>query len=260
MAFRKLMKRARPLARKAYKKVIHPYVNKRKGRNNRMKLYAEVAAIKKMINAEKKEVRTYQSAGNVGIGQINQNTDNAYWQQDITPVIPQGAADGQRNGDVVKINSMLIKGIIQQQSAAVLPQRLRYYVVRVKGTPETVNINNFLIQNPQTSCTDFNSIRNKERFRNYQVVRTGTIKMSSDQYSGQGSTFKDFKIPLKFKHYHLDYLSGTTTPTNGQMILYIVADSGNINAANSASTTIPITTALTGSLVSYTCDAWYYDN
>lgn len=87
-------KSVKKFAKKAYKKVIHPYVNKKKGYNNRMKLYKEIQAIKKTINAEKKEILTYLNNTTLNIGQINVNTDNAYWQQDITPIIPQGIGDG----------------------------------------------------------------------------------------------------------------------------------------------------------------------
>jgi len=245
---------------RAYKKVIHPYVSKKKGYNNRMKLYKEVSAIKKMLNAEKKEIRTYISNTTTALGQINVNTNNAYWQQDITPIIPQGVSDGQRNGDSVKLVSLQIKGQFIQQSSAVLPVKVRVYIVQVNGTPEGVDIGNFLVQNPITGCYDWNSIRNKDRFKNYTVLMTKSFRIASDQYSGQGGTFKDFRIGLKFPNRHLNYLSATNVISNGQILMYMVTDSGNIGATNSTNTVIPVIHSSTGLNLRYTCDAWYYDN
>lgn len=258
MPFKKLYKKSAKFTRPIKKTFRKRYVRKT-GALRYAKLAKDVMKLKSMVNAEKKEVRTYQSAA-IAVGQCNINVDNAYWQQDITPIISQGVQDGQRNGDTVKIHAILIKGQIQQQSGAVLPQRLKFYVVMVKGTPETVSINNLLVQNPQTLCTDWNSIRNKDRFKNYYIVREKTFRMKSDQYSGQGSTFIDFKIPLRFSSYHLNYLSATNTVSNGQLILYVVADSGNINAATPSTLAVPVLQASSGSALSYTCDAWYYDN
>lgn len=255
----KYARKTKTLAKKAYKKVVRPYVKRKGGYNNRMKLYKEVSAIKKMLNAEKKEIRSYITQTGLAVGQTNYLTDNAYWQQDITPIIPQGVADGQRNGDSVKLVSMQIKGIIQQQSATALPVRLRAYVVSIRGTPETPAINNFLVQNPVTLCTDWNSVRNKDRFKNYEVIQTKVFRISNDAYSGQGNTFKDFRIGLKFNNKHLNYLSGSNTISNGQLILYIVADSGNIHPT-ATNLNIPVLAGYTGVTMSYTCDAWYYDN
>lgn len=226
---------------------------------NYKQLYTDVMLLKSMVNAEKKEIATYQSA-QIAVGQINVNTDSGYFGQDITPNPAQGSSDGQRNGDSIKLHSMLIKGQLIQQTNSVLPMLITFYVISVNGSPETVNINNFLTQNPLTLCTDHNSLRNKDRYKNYTVIRKKTYSMRCDQYSGQGNFFKDFMIPLKFKSRHVNYLSGTTNVSNGQLILYVVCNSGNVGATNSTSTTIPVTGSLTGCSMKYTCDAWYYDN
>lgn len=254
------VRKVRKIGKRIYKKVIHPYVNKKKGYKNRMKLYNEIQQIKRVINAEKKEILTYINNTTLSIGQINQNTDNAYWQQDITPIIPQGAQDGQRNGDSVRLNSMLIKGAFIQQANCVLPVKVRVFIVSVKGTPESVNINNFLVQNPITGCTDMNSVRNKDRYANYSIITTKTFAVRSDQYSGQGNMFRNFSIPLKFSKRHIHYLQNTNTVSRGQILMYVVCDSGNINAAASSNTVIPVTGAQTGVAMRYSCDAWYYDN
>lgn len=260
MAFVKKMRRfGAKLARKGGKYLRKRYVTKT-GKGLRVRQIAkDVAVLKAMVNAEKKNIinTTVQTA----VAQINYNTDSGYILNDITPLISQGVTDSTRNGDSVKGHSMVIRGQLMQQANTQTDIKVRLLVLETKGIPETPTMGQIFNQNPLTSCTDYNSIRNPDFYKNYSVVADKRFKLPSHMYSSQSTVFKDFQVNIRFrKGYHIRYSNNTNTVSNGQLILVMLADNGNLGALASSNLTIPNGGAFTGSLCKYWTEFFYYDN
>lgn len=225
-------------------------------------LTKDVLMMKKMLNAEKKRSNL---AGSYYLGQLNHN-DSAFIAQDITPTPSQGATSSTRNGASIKLNSGFLKFQIYHMSSTTQPVKLRIMIAKVTGTPES-NMNTFF-KNCWSSnqfltggtIYDYHSQPNPDYFRAYKLIRTKTITIPADQISGV-NMIKDISIPLKFKDHHVRFSADSQTVTNGQLIMWVVADCGNISSG-SASTVVPIAVSgtNTGLVLNHAFTWYYYDN
>lgn len=226
------------------------------------KLMSDVLTLKKMINAEKKA--NNGQLFNNSVAQVNGNS-SGHQSYDVTPLISQGVTGQTRNGNSVKIHSMVFKGQVLQQSANHHQGKLKFQIFLNKGTPFTSwtsgDVTNILAPNPINTVYDFNSNRSMDTFKNWQLIKTKIINIKQDNYSGvQG--WADFVIPIKFKSYHVKYDDNNTNAiTNGQLIMVVTADSGNRNTSTASSLPdIPVTAINTGFDVKVFQQYWYYDN
>lgn len=267
MAYGKMYRRAvkksgtKKYARKFYKVtgLANPI---KKGRISSTRIAKDVAMLKKMINAEKKE--TSEQTYTFDVAQVNFN-NNGYKTYDVTPIISQGVTGQTRNGNSVKLHSMVFKGQLLQQSNNHHQGKVKIEFFLNKGTPfapwSDTDLPNIYNANTLNTIHDINSTRATDTFKNWIKVGSKTLSVKQDNYSGvQG--WRDFVIPLKFKSYHLKYDDGNTNAIrNGQLIMVVLADSGNSNGTNlSTITNIPVTAILTGFRVVMTQKTWYYDN
>lgn len=231
-----------------YKKVIHPYVNKKKGYNNRMKLYKEIAAIKKVINAEKKNADT-TSTTIFNFAQ-NNGASSGQYVNSVMPIIAQGSSEDQRNGDSLKICAICFQVEVFTNSFNTLQDtRYKFYLVRQPVNPVggTAVATYFLEPNPFSGVNDYNSNRNYEHFKDYIVIGEikGVLKQNTNDSLNQIRK-NNHKIAKKVD-YHVRYEKGTTNILNNILYVIAVADSGDTATSNYIR-------------FQYSTKVYYYDN
>lgn len=242
MPYRKTLKR---FAKKTYRKVIKPYVNKKKGRSNRMKLYKEISAIKKMVNAEKKVAE--RNLTGVGVAQSNSGADGIYCSS-ITPTISQGNGFGERNGRSIKLSGAYLRGKFTAQTNTINKIKYNMTILRCVGKPQTTTEINTGMFNADSisSVRDYFAPRNPDAYGDYRVIASRNYVLYPDSISGQ-TGIVDYMMPLKLNH-HIRYQNNTSTIDEGELFVIIRADSGDSG------------TPLTGAFWQMSIRFTYYDN
>lgn len=235
---------AKKMVKKGYKKVVRPYVKRKGGYNNRMKLYKEVQAIKKMINAEKKYVEGNHNG--VGIGQLFNGADGIYCAS-ITPTIAVGAGYNNRTGISVKCSGLYFRGQFVAQANTINMLRIKMTILRVNGAPQTTAniISGMYDPDSLTAMRDYNASRNPNQFQDYKVITERRMILYPDSITGQQSNY-NFNIPLKLTHHIRWNTSGTIQ--EGELFMIIRADNGDGG------------TPVTGAFFSCSQRLTYYDN
>lgn len=248
-------------ARKFYKAtgLVNPI---KKGKISTTRLIKDVAYLKSVLNPEKKEITG--SLFNNSVGQVNGNS-SGHQAYDVTPIVSQGVTGQTRNGNSIKIHSMVFKGQILQQASNHHQGKIKFQLYLNKGTSFAAwtgaDIAQILSPNPINSIYDINSSRATDTFKNWVLLKTKVYNIKQDNYSGvQG--WVDFTIPLKFKSYHVKYGDDNTNAvTNGQLIMVVTADSGNRSSTIVSSVSdIPVLGINTGFDVKLYQKYWFYDN
>lgn len=254
---KKYRKVVRNTGRKVYKVtgLVNPM---KKGQLSSSRLVKDVAMLKKMINAEKKEGPNLTMTPSVG--QCN-GTNYGHYIADITPIISQGVTGTTRNGVSVKLHSFCLKGQILQQSANHYQGKLLFEIYVNKGNLVTPDIAQLYGVNPLNGLYDINSPRALDTFKGFYKLCSRTFSLKQDNYSGvQG--WKDFTIPISLKSHHIKYNDdNSNNVTNGQIIMVILADSGNVSTSvASVNPDIPVTAVSTGYNIKMIMKSWFYDN
>lgn len=254
---KKFYRSAKRVFRKARGKVIKRYFNK--GYRPKVKRIAkDVAVVKRMLNAEKKDLTTTVTLGTVG--QVNVNGTGALFR-DITPIIGQGTQANQRTGDSIKLCSAYLTFSFIEQGNFNGIGRYKIEIFKVMGSPQTTgNIStNYYLADPISGVIDYNSHRDPDFYGQYKRVYTRYVKFNSN-YSGDTMN-KSINIKLRLNH-HIRYATGTNTVADGQYMMVITGDNGNIGASNSTlnAGTIPNVTANSGFYVNTNFQWYYFDN
>lgn len=245
MPYKKLVRKGRKYAKKIYKKVVNPYVNKKKGYRNRMKLYKEVGAIKRMLNAEKKQAEFTLVAS--GVAQLANGVDGIFCQS-IIPTIGQSTGFNGRTGRSIKLNGAYIRGKFVAQTNTINKVRFNMTLVRVVGKPQAVTDITAGMYNQDTlsGVRDYFAPRNPDSYSDYRVITSRNYTLYPDSISGQ-TGIVDFIMPLKLKH-HIRYSLNTNTIEEGEIYIIIRGDSGDSG------------TPSTGAFFSMTARFTFYDN
>lgn len=266
MVWKTIKKQSKKLAKYAVKRGVK-FVKKRYLSNpvsGIKNIAKDVMFLKSMINAEKK--RFNESYSNQAVGQVNVNT-SGHLCIDVTPDPISGAGFSERTGASIKIHSMFLRMQAYQQASTNHPIRLKCYLVKVKGTPQNTGFftQQFLQSNPFVSGTgsdtfDYYSSRNPDYFKQYQVLRTWKLYVPADKLTSQ-VMIADKKVGMKPKGLHIRFDRDSTNVSENQIMLLIVADSGNQGgSASSATTGVPVTAGGTGCVAAWAVDWYYYDN
>jgi len=243
--YKKFVRRARKYAKKGYRKVVKPYVNKKKGYKNRLKLYKEIGAIKRMMNAEKKQVDA--SINGIGVAQLNNGSDGIYCNS-IVPTIAQGITFSTRNGRSVKLSGAYLRGKFVAQTNTINKIKYNMMFVTYKGIPQTATQISTGMFNPDqlTLVRDYFAPRNPNSFTDYRIIASRNFTLYPDSISGQ-TGIVDFLMPLKLSH-HLRFNDNTNTIEEGEIFVIIRADSGDSG------------TSATGAFFTMSIRLTYYDN
>jgi hypothetical protein len=224
----------------------------------------DILALKSVINSEKKRF-TFPSSGPLNFGQVNVNASGHY-ALDMTPIIGEGVTYSTRNGASIKLSSSFLEFQFYQQTNRSSGMRFKLYFVQVKGAIQTTStfVSQFLNPNPFVSGTiyDYNSTTNPDYFGQYKIIYTKDVYLKDDSTTSD-IIIKDVKIPLKYNKglgHHIRYNGDTNTVADGQLMLLIVADSGNFASGVSSIANIPIIGGLTGANMNINFTHYYYDN
>lgn len=232
-------------------RALKPYTDKKKqrGYKNRMRLYSEVAALKKMVNAEKKNsetavTTTYKMAQNFGAASGARILS-------VMPTISQGSSEDQRNGDSLKVCSLCMQFEVRSNSFNTLQStRYKFYLVRQPINPTATDataLAEFLEPNTFSGVIDYNSNRNYQHMRDWVVVGTasGIIKQNTNDSLNQIQQ-QQKKIARKTE-FHVRFDKGTNSILQNNLRLIAVADAGDWNGTNYIE-------------FQYSCKVYYYDN
>lgn len=228
---------------------------------NLSQVVSDVALVKRMLNAEKKSIQSVVLG--TAFGQVSANA-SGFYSADVTPIPSQGVGFQQRNGQSIKICSWHMTAQVIQQSAASSAINFKMFIYKIMGDPET-SASTFVTEQFQTnafvggggSIVDYNSMINPNRFSEAKLVYFKNFRIAPDNFSNQ-TGFRTISCGGKINH-HIRYDGDTNTVTQGQLIMVILADSGNIGAVSTLSN-VPITAINTGCALNYNLKWYYYDN
>ena len=224
------------------------------------KVAYDVARLASMVNAEKKRLDI--SISGIPVGQVNINATGSL-VADITPAPAQNVTYNGRVGSSIKLHSSFMQFQLWSQSLSVSEMRGKIEIFIVKGTPQALPgiINSIYEANTFSTVVDYNSERNPDYYGQYLRIYSKKFYLKQESQNNQ-TAVTSFKIPMKYfrgKGHHIRYDKNTSSITDGQMVLCVTMDAGNI-AASASSLTVPVTIATSGALLSYDIKHYYYDN
>lgn len=255
------------------KKVAKKRVPRRRVYKNRgvKALARKVSRMSYMLQPEKK---TYlqnspsSANGSLALGQLVGTTSGGgFIALDVSCSPAQGAVGNARIGNEIKMTSAYYQFQFIQQSATTSPIKLKMYWFLIKGYPQSTPAGSAQIifnPNPFTNYTlyDAHSTLDNNHLANFRLLRTKTITIGQDNYSGLKMT-KTVNVGLKLKkpisvRFQAD---GNQTQTDGWIYLYIMADSGNCSSSvASTATNVAHTEVNTGLFVNYNFITYYTDS
>lgn len=217
------------------------------------------------IKPEKKHDDINLASTDYTMGQCAGNA-NAYFAADVTPYQVPGTNPNQHIGNEITITSYYMQMQIRQMSAATAPARIKFYLIRAKGSnTETAAtlVDNLFLDNQfiggGAAIIDANSQINMDYLPNYQILKRWTTFIRPDQFSGQ-QMVKTMSVGQKFKRpLSLKWFSATAGAYSlGRLFLLAFPDSGNASAATASTlTNVPVTAINTGQFLNFNI-RWYY--
>jgi hypothetical protein len=238
----------------------------------------DVAMLKSMVNAEKKNLQ-YKSVANSppAIAQVNGNA-SGHFVMDITPVPNEGSASYQRNGGSIRWTSSYLEFMFNKNVSGGQAQKFLIEIWKVNNQPYTSTQiqNGTLISDlfqpneyittsagGAVSIYDLVANRDQDTFKNFKRVASKSVYFPMTQVSGMPQT-KLVRLPLKFGH-HIKFASYQTGDTNivtsGQVIMTIRADNGNSSTTTACTNLgVPIQAINTGCTFQWTQTHYFYDN
>lgn len=234
---------------------------------NISQIASDVALVKSMVNAEKKRFQT-TLAGQL-VSQVSGN-NNGYFAVDLTPQVAQGTGLGQRTGSSIKLHASHFSMQFYHQPNTAGPMKLCMYLIHPKVPQTSVstfinsifNANPFVLNAGTPAIVDYNSDFNPDYKGQYTILRKKTFTVPMDTYSGV-SVIKTIKFGHKWaKNHHVRYTAdGNTVIATGQVLLLILADSGNQSSGTASTlTNVPVAGTLTGMTYDANIYHYFYDN
>lgn len=277
-----LKRAAKRIAKKAYRAVKRAakkrYVTKT-GKGIRVsQVVKDVAMLKRMVNAEKKQLQYKSLASSPPlIAQVSGNA-SGHFVMDITPVISEGVASYQRTGGSVKWNASYLEFMFNKNPAGGQSQKFLIELWKVNNQPYTTTqiqngtfISDLFEPNgyvttsagAAVSIYDLVASRDQDTYKNFKRIASKSVYFPMTNVSGMPAC-KLVRLPVKMGH-HIKYQSYQTGDTNtlasGQVIMTIRADNGNSSSTTACTNLgVPITAVNTGATFQYSFTHYYYDN
>jgi len=267
MAYKKAARFVKKAARKVGGMVKKRYF-KGKGysRPKIGQMIQDVRFLKSIVNAEKHK-QVYASINDFNyVGQVNVNA-SGHWVMDVTPNLTQGVGTSNRVGSSIKWHASNWRFLFKQQVSAQSQMKIKVMLIAVKGIAQS-NVSNIVSSmydgNPfvgGATIYDYNAPRNQDNFKNYQILKSKTITMRADDYNTQ-TNIHNLNFGYKFKNHHVKWDGDSATIVGGQVIMLIVADSGNYNTTtvSTLANGVPFLNTNTGAQFSFIQTHYYYDN
>lgn len=244
-------------SRKSYKKTSAPKKSYKKGGYS---LSRKVNLLMRAAKTTEKKSVTI-SPTTVSVGQCNINADAYYWQ-DISPIVSEGTTISQRVGNQIKITSFQMR--IQLRQMANLGTAAKY-ILEV-FTPKndfvsSASIGSVFKADTITGLVDYHALRNPDYYSEYTRIMKKTLYLKADSYSAQPNLMSDYQINYKFKNPMIcKYANDGTTILHGQLFMVLRASTGNINGATASTLTqIGNTNALSGAYLDMMTKIFYTD-
>jgi len=266
-----LYKKAAAMGRRAAQAIKKRYTAKPGGRKSTggvrvAKMAKDIMYLKSVLNPEKKRKETQKSGPTITLGQVNGNSDGAYYE-DITPIITQGIGSDQRNGAGLKLHSSMWHFQFVQMPAASGRIRGVIEIWEVNGDPYPAASTEWFDEhyqlNPFSGVRDLNCMTNPDHFMKGKCIARRNFSVAADQVTGE-KMVTDLKIPIKYNKgqgKHIRYQKETDTVANGQMYLLIRLDRGNRSTAVvSTLSGVPDPAVNTGIYMNYNKMDYFYDN
>jgi len=232
-----------------------PKTNYIKTASNVAGLALKVAKLYSMLNTEKK--RFDVALNGVVVAQESLNASGVA-TVDITPIPVQGVAFNQRTGSSIKVHSSIMKVQMWQQTNNTHTTRLRVEYWLNKGP----TISAALLLTQLYNASSASGII--DYFSQLDPDYTGTARrilqrkfINKPQFQAEISV-TDMIVPMRYKH-HVRFDDNSVTVTDGQLVMFIFADTGNSNAVVSTLSNVPILTALSGLIFNMDQKYYYYD-
>lgn len=197
-------------------------------------LVKDVAMMKRLINVEKKHLRSgiSDSAQFAQGNTLAYTAPGGYYFANVTPQIPQGVTANDRTGNSVKATGCCFEFEVLGDTSLVNSLGFKIHIVRKADnqsfmTPSTAGplIWNYDPFSPSGNSIDCFSTRDVDNMKNFQIVKTITGRLEPDSITGQQAR-RQIRCPLKLNH-HFRYDSASTTlPIDNNYFIYVVADSG----------------------------------
>lgn len=267
--FRQFVKRTGRKAWKAVKKIT----GDRYGRGWKQistkgipQMVKDVQYLKSILNSEKQRYVISPGTSTTGLGQINGNA-TGYITADVTPIPTQGDGYNNRQGASIKLHSSNFRFMFTEQGSTLSNLKFKVQIFRVLGKPTTAAaaVLDIFNVNPFTGIVDYNSSRNPDTFKDYKLLKTAYSSIPMDPASLVGQqAVKELRFGMRYRNNHIRFDKNTTTVTDGQLIMVIFCNAGNVGALptlapwNGAS--IPVQAAGSGALENHYIEHYYYDN
>lgn len=256
--FRRVKKLVRSGARAAGRALKKRYVSRGGLRVGR--IAKDVQFLKSIINAEKKRV-VFSTTTSL-VGQVSGNSTGAY-SVDMTPIPAEGVTLSTRNGSSIKLSSTWFR--FQFYGMANTAQKIKgkIWIVQVMGTPQTASTAlGQMFNTSMSGVIDYNSNFDPDYRGQYKILRCKPFTIQSDSVSGL-TQIQDVTFGIRYnrgKGHHVRYNDDTTTLSNGQLLIFITADSGNTNGVTASTQPVPITGVNTGLVFNQYHINYYFDN
>lgn len=232
------------------------------------KLLRDVAILKKMVNAEKKNLTSEIENGAVAqlFGSGATTGTSGHYLFDVTPIPAQGDGYNNRNGNSIKWHSSYYNFMFQRQtgSTSFIGMRMKIQWIKVTGQPYASAsdiLGKFIKHNPfidNVQVYDTNSERKPEYFKDFKVLRTQYVYFPENSQNQQSQ--KVVKSGLK-TNFHVKFNNNTNTIATGQVLMLITCDCGNYSGVTTSAFDNVITQqSLTGINFNYYRTDYYYDN
>lgn len=264
---RKVKKYARTATKAAGKRYQMSYGRKglRMSKNSVSKIAADVQMIKSRLNVEKKFVQS-----NVTVASAAQalNNNAGYYSVDLTPSIPQGDTESNRNGNSLKITGYHQKIQFIQQQNCHGNRRMKLMLIKSTNTSDTVDqiISDIFDNNPLTGFVDYHSNFNYSNNKKaHKVIKTQYFNLRSDwgessSTQTQQKAIGDCKFSMKLQDLLRFEANVDTVPKDTRYIFLILVDTGNRSGAAGSNTGVLINDGLSGVSIQHHYRWWYVDN
>ena len=179
---------------------------------------------------------------NAQSGSFGTTTIGGWSAFDITPYPIENNGFAGREGSQIKLNSTYAQFKFTQMSANTLtPIKIRMTIVHVQGQPQTpagvfeaFYLNSALPNgtgiNSNNGIIDYNSTISPDQYGQFKVIYSKSVTLWQDNIDA-GLQVRNHVIKLKYNRgagHTIRYIQNSTTPANGQLVMLMTADAGNI--------------------------------
>lgn len=230
-------------------------------------------AVRKVVKAElNKQVETKRFSTtfantDYSMGQITGNS-NGYFADDITPEPTLGTGVANRIGNDIKLTGCYMTLQLRQMSAATAPNKITFYIVRMKGDYQ-LPVASFVdsMFNPTeyigagSTIYDTQSSLNTDYMGIYRIVKKFNVYIKPDQFSGQQMpVVKNIPLSFKKKPATVRFFSTGTGIAYGRYFIVALCSNGNCSTVTASTlANVPVQGINTGVLINYSIKWYYHD-